>query len=98
MANFPFLFLLPWLVAAVISFMATAIVIKYAAKLGIVDDPKKTKHPKVIHTTPTPRGGGIPIFLALFVASFIFLPFDKHLIGIMSGALVLVVMGFLDDK
>ena len=78
--------------------MATAIVIKYAKRLGIMDDPKKTNHPKVIHTTPTPRGGGIPIFVSLLAAAFIFLPFDKHLVGILAGALVLVVMGFLDDK
>jgi UDP-GlcNAc:undecaprenyl-phosphate GlcNAc-1-phosphate transferase len=86
------------LTAAFVSFFATPVVIKYAKKLGIVDDPGKTLHPKVIHTTPTPRGGGIPIFLALVASSLIFLPFDKHLIGILTGALILVVMGFLDDK
>lgn len=92
------LLLWPWLTAAVISFFATPVVIKYAKRLGILDDPRKTSHPKVIHTVPTPRGGGIPIFLALLVSSLIFLPFDKHLIGILFGALILVVMGFLDDK
>lgn len=88
----------PWLVSAVISFFSTPIVIKYAKKLKIIDDPAKSTHPKVIHKIPTPRGGGIPIFLALVVASLLFLPFDKHLIGILVGALILVVMGFLDDR
>lgn len=96
--NISQLLLWPWLLAAVISFFATPIVIKYAKRLGIMDDPKKSIHPKVIHTTPTPRGGGIPIFLALLVSSLIFLPFDKHLVGILVGALILVVMGFMDDK
>jgi len=52
----------------------------------------------VIHTYPTPRGGGIPIFIALVIASLIFLPIDKHLIGILLGATILVVMGTFDDR
>ncbi|MFI5240959.1 MAG: glycosyltransferase family 4 protein [Microgenomates group bacterium] len=98
MSNLPFLLFLPWLTASVIAFLVTPVIIKYAKKLGILDDPKKNKHPKVIHSEPTPRGGGIPIFLALLVSSLIFLPLDKHLVGILIGALILVVMGFLDDK
>ena len=92
------LFLFPGLSAFVLSFLSTPIVIKLAGKLGIIDDPKKNKHPKVIHTYPIPRGGGIPIFIALLVGSLIFLPIDRHLIGILIGATILVVMGFLDDK
>lgn len=92
------LFLLPWLAAMVISFLVTPIVIKFAGKLGIIDDPKKNKHPKVIHTTPTPRGGGIPIFIALLATTLFFLPIDKHVVGILVGASILVVMGILDDR
>lgn len=90
--------LYPWLTSAIVAFAVTPIVIKFAKYLKIIDDPKVHKHPKVIHTTPTPRGGGIPIFLALFVSSLMFLPFDKHLIGILAGALILTIMGFLDDR
>lgn len=97
MAN-SILFFAPWLIASLVAFLTTPIVIKYAKRLGIIDDPKKTKHPKVIHTHPTPRGGGIPIFLALFISALIFLPLDKHVLAILIGALILVVMGFLDDK
>lgn len=98
MENLRNLFLLPWLVAAAAAFLTTPLVIKFAEKLGIIDDPAKNKHPKVIHTYPTPRGGGIPIFIALLLASIIFLPIDKHLIGILVGATILVIMGTLDDK
>lgn len=92
------IFILPWLVATGVSFVATYFVIKFAKRLGIIDDPAGKSHPKVIHTTPTPRGGGIPIFVSLLAAALIFLPFDKHLIGILIGAGILVVTGFLDDK
>lgn len=92
------IFIIPWFVATAVSFFATPIVIKFAKRLGIVDDPTKNKHPKVIHTYPIPRGGGIPIFLSLFVSVLVFLPADRQTIGIVVGALALVVMGFLDDK
>lgn len=92
------LFLFPWLTSAIISFLLTPVIIKYAKTLGIIDDPRTNKHPKVIHTSPTPRGGGIPIFIALLLTSLIFLPIDKHVVGILVGAIILVVMGFLDDK
>jgi UDP-GlcNAc:undecaprenyl-phosphate/decaprenyl-phosphate GlcNAc-1-phosphate transferase len=92
------LFLFPLLVSAIVSFLVTPVVIKYAGKLGIIDDPKKNNHPKVIHSVPTPRGGGIPIFLAILITTLFFVPIDKHLIGILVGALILVVMGILDDK
>jgi len=98
MNNLRNLFLLPWLTAAIVAFASTPLVIKFAGKLGIIDDPRRNKHPKVIHTYPIPRGGGIPIFLALLISSLIFLPIDKHAVGILIGAAILVVMGTLDDK
>ena len=92
------LFLLPWIVAFIFSFVTTPVVIKFGKRLGIIDDPNKNKHVKVIHTYPIPRGGGIPIFIALLATSLIFLNLDKHIIGILIGATILVVMGFLDDR
>jgi len=86
------------LAALAIAYYSTPFVIKIAKKMGVIDDPKKSKHPKVIHTYPVPRMGGLAIFIAVFVASIIFLPFDKHLIGILAGAIILVIMGILDDK
>lgn len=91
-------FILPLSISAVISFGVTYIVIRLAKKLKIIDDPSLSAHPKVIHTYPTPRGGGIPIFIALMVAALAFLPLDKHLIGILIGAIIIAVMGFLDDR
>ncbi len=98
MNNLRNLFLVPWIISAVIAFLTTPLAIKFAEKIGIIDDPAKNKHPKVIHTYPIPRGGGIPIFMALLISSLIFLPIDKQLIGILVGAIILVVMGVFDDK
>ncbi len=98
MEQLRYIFIIPWLVSTAVSFFVTPVVIRLAKRLGIVDDPSKNKHPKVIHTYPIPRGGGIPIFLSLLTSVLIFLPTDKQTIGIIFGALGLVLMGFLDDK
>ncbi len=87
----------PFLIAALISFLSTPIVILLFKKWRTVDDPTKHKQSKVVHTYPVPRGGGIPIFLAL-LSSLFFLPADKHLLGILAAAAVALVVGVLDDK
>lgn len=90
--------LLPGLISAAVTFIFAFLVIRFARKLKIVDDPRGKKHPKIIHTYPTPRGGGIAIFAGVLATSLFFLPLDKHLQGILAGALVLTIVGFLDDR
>ena len=92
------LLIYPLIISSSISFFLTPLVIKFAKKLRIIDDPSKNTHPKVIHTKPTPRGGGIPIFIAILITLLLFIPVDKHLIAILLGALVISIMGFLDDR
>lgn len=89
---------LPAIVAIIISLGVTPLVIKFAKKFGLVDDPFKHKHPKVIHTYPVPRGGGLAIFVAVAIASLLFLPNDKYILAILAGGAVIVTMGLLDDK
>lgn len=90
-------FFWPFLASALVSFVTTPLVILLMKKWRILDDPAKHKQAKVVHTYPVPRGGGIPIFLGLLTSLF-FLPLDKHLRGILVGALVALIIGFLDDK
>ena len=59
--------LLPALLAGAVSYSVTPIIIKLAHKIGIIDDPKIHKHPKVIHTYPVPRGGGVATFLGVLI-------------------------------
>jgi UDP-GlcNAc:undecaprenyl-phosphate GlcNAc-1-phosphate transferase len=84
--------------ALAISYAITPLVIKLAWKWGLIDDPKKNRHPKVIHSKPTPRGGGLSLFLAIAISASLLLPLDKHLAGILAGAGILVLMGILDDR
>jgi len=83
--------------AALLALVITPGVIWVYKKLGWLDDPKKQKHPKVVHKYPVPRGGGIVIFLTMLIMSLMWLPVDKHLIGILLGGLVLMVVGVVDD-
>lgn len=92
------LFILPFFLTLAISYSITPLVIKFAWKFNLIDDPKKSKHPKVIHTKKTPRAGGLAPFIAIVAATLLFLPFDKHLAGILAGASTLVAMGLLDDR
>lgn len=98
MSNLYRLLLLPAVSALIISFSSTPLVIKLAKKFKLIDDPSQKKHPKVIHTYPVPRAGGLSIFLAVFISAILFLPIDQHLRGILAGATVLIVLGLLDDK
>lgn len=98
MPNFSKLVFLPLAVSAIVSFLVTPIIIRFAKVLDIIDDPRKSKHPKVIHTYPVPRGGGLAIFAGILIATLVSLPLDKHLTGVLLGATVVTLVGFLDDK
>jgi UDP-GlcNAc:undecaprenyl-phosphate GlcNAc-1-phosphate transferase len=92
------LLLFPLIAAAALSFFLAPLIIKFAWKAKLIDDPKKNTHPKVIHTIPTPRGGGLGIYFAILIACLLFLPIDRQLIAILLGGALLVVMGIIDDK
>ncbi len=82
----------------ILSLTITPLIIWWYTRNRWLDDPKTKSHPKHIHKKPVPRGGGIVIFLSIFISALLFLPFDKHAIGIFLGAFLLTVVGFLDDR
>lgn len=92
------LFVIPLIVSFFLSYLLTPVFIKIFTKIKLVDDPKKNKHPKVIHTYPVPRGGGLPLFLAIILSSLFFIPIDIHLKAIFIGALLITILGLVDDK
>lgn len=90
--------LFPAIIAILTSFFVSPLIIKLAPYLQILDDPKKRKHPATLHTQPVPRGGGIPVFLAIALTSLIFLPIDQRMLAILLGGLIVIIIGFFDDK
>jgi UDP-GlcNAc:undecaprenyl-phosphate GlcNAc-1-phosphate transferase len=92
------LILFPFLVALIISFFLTPPTIWLAKKLKLVTDARKRKHPAHVHKGIVPRAGGLPVFLAIILASLLFLNLDQHLRAILMGSGILVVVGLLDDR
>lgn len=88
----------PFLLSFLVALAATPLIIKFAWRTGLVDDPQKKKHIKNVHTYPVPRAGGLAIFLALITTSLLFLPTDKYLLGILAGATLATVVGLFDDR
>ena len=91
------LLLYPGLGAFVVALLSTFFVIKYYRHKGWLDDPAVNKHSKVTHKTAVPRGGGIPIFLAIVLAGYTAIGIDKHFLGILGGSFILMITGVLDD-
>jgi UDP-GlcNAc:undecaprenyl-phosphate GlcNAc-1-phosphate transferase len=93
-------FIWPFLLSFLLSFIFTpaTIFLAWNTRLIGIDDPRTHHHPKVVHHYPVPRGGGLPIFLAVFVTSLFWLPADKHWWGIFIGALITLIVGLIDDK
>lgn len=92
------LFLYPFLFSAVVAFVSTWLVRAVYLRLRWLDDPSLHKHPKVVHTYPIPRGGGVAIFMAFAAGTLLFLGLDQHSLGILSGGFLLTVVGVLDDR
>lgn len=85
-----------FIVSTILSFLFTIPTIWLAKKFNLVT--KKTRvHPAHTHIGIIPRGGGIPIYLALLLTSLIFLPINKILFGILLASSILVIIGVLDD-
>lgn len=90
--------LLPALFAFIVTSIATPLTIKLANKFNLLDNPSVRPHPAHIQERVVPRAGGLPIYLGIVLSILIFVPIDKHLVGILLGAFILLAMGLLDDR
>ncbi len=91
------LLFLPIILAFLISYLMTGIVRNFYLGKKWLDDPKKQTHPKVIHTYPVPRGGGIAIYSTVLICSLLLLGLDIQIGSILAGGLILAIVGFADD-
>lgn len=91
-------FLLPLVIAFITTAIATPLCLIFIKKFKLFDDPKKHKHPAVIHKKPIPRGGGIPLFIGVFITSLFFLPATNVTIVLFVACLISLIVGVLDDK
>lgn len=90
-------FVLPFLAAFLTAAVLTPAARVLARRFGLVDDPKR-RHPGALHTQVVPRGGGLAIYMAVILASLIFIGITKKTLGIFAGGLILVIVGLVDDR
>lgn len=82
------------LAALVIAFCFTVLALKIFPKLNLMDRP----HLYGLNRKPIPYYGGIAIFIPFLLLTLIFVPITKPLIGLLIGAFLIFLLGFLDDK
>ncbi|MBO6054452.1 MAG: undecaprenyl/decaprenyl-phosphate alpha-N-acetylglucosaminyl 1-phosphate transferase [Oscillospiraceae bacterium] len=80
--------------AGIVSFAATPLVKMFAIRVGAMDVPKDNRR---MHKVPIPRLGGLAIFIAFLLGVLVFADIDRQLQGILLGAIMIVILGVLDD-
>jgi len=86
--------LLAAICAFAISYLMTPQVKRFAEKVGAIDVPKDERR---IHNHPIPRMGGLAIFLGFVLATLIFVDMSTPVMGLLVGAVIIAVMGAVDD-
>src|SRR5258708_30764827 len=85
-------------VSAVLAFVLSFVVVRICRRLGLFDRPE----PRRVHDRPTPRLGGIAVFLAFtLVALLLYHPasdYERHVFaGLLAAAVLIVVVMAIDD-
>ncbi|ROM58249.1 glycosyl transferase [Pseudomonas poae] len=88
-----------WIVPAValVSFVLTAVIRRYALLRSIIDIPNARSS----HSVPTPRGGGVAIVLAFLAVipllGWLGLVSTDSLVAVAGAGALVAVLGFMDD-
>ena len=82
------------LAAAVVALISTPVVKSLAFKVGAVDVPKDNRR---MHKVPIPRLGGLAIFIGFMVSILLFAEINTEMKSILLGAVIIVVLGVVDD-
>ncbi len=82
------------LCAGLLSYCCTPLVRVLAYRLHAVDVPKDSRR---MHKVPTPRMGGVAIFIGIALTMLTFCEMSNFIIVALYGALLMVIMGVFDD-
>ena len=81
-------------VALAVSLASTPAVKRLANRIGAIDVPKDSRR---VHKSPIPRLGGLAIFLGFVLSVVIFADITRQILGILIGAVIIVIVGVVDD-
>jgi UDP-GlcNAc:undecaprenyl-phosphate GlcNAc-1-phosphate transferase len=82
-----------FLAAAALAWLLVPLAERLARRIGALDYPNE----RSIHTSPTPKLSGLAILIAVLVGGLIFLPWVPLTRAVLAGAIVIAVVGALDD-
>ena len=80
--------------ALILSFVATPVVKAFAQRVGAIDVPNDARR---VHKVPIPRLGGLAIFIGFLLSVALFADINRQVQGILLGAVVIVILGVIDD-
>jgi len=86
--------ILLFVIALTIALILTPFVKKLAIRWGVIDKPNHRK----VHIRTMPRLGGLAIFVAFLASYLLITPKSDITWGILAGAVIIVIIGALDDK
>jgi UDP-GlcNAc:undecaprenyl-phosphate GlcNAc-1-phosphate transferase len=86
--------LLYFLIAFLVSAGTIRLLLPLAQRLNWVDHPNHRKN----HDAPTPVIGGLGVFVGIAVPVFLANGLNNHAVGWFCGALLLVIVGLIDDR
>jgi UDP-GlcNAc:undecaprenyl-phosphate/decaprenyl-phosphate GlcNAc-1-phosphate transferase len=77
-----------------VSWLLTLLLIRWSSRLGLVDQPNERK----VHTQPTPRGGGLAIYISLVLTALAFRStVDRDFAVALTLGVGIVLLGLVDD-
>lgn len=79
--------------ALILTVILSLLALKIFPRLGLMDRPQKYG----LNRAPIPYYGGLVIYVAFLVSVFAFVPLERHVVGLLCGATLIVAVGFLDD-
>ncbi|ESU34207.1 UDP-phosphate N-acetylglucosaminyl 1-phosphate transferase [Bacillus sp. 17376] len=86
--------ILAFFISFVTVLIITPLVIKFAVKFGAIDKPNERK----VHEKIMPRLGGLAIFIGVVAGYFAGGLYNQKVTAISVGAILIVIIGMLDDK
>jgi UDP-GlcNAc:undecaprenyl-phosphate GlcNAc-1-phosphate transferase len=94
LTEFPVPLLIACAGSFVISCLLTALLIRFASRLRLVDEPG----PRKVHTCVTPKGGGLAVYIAAALGTFLLPSGWSGTLALLLGiAAVIVLLGLVDD-
>lgn len=91
-------YILTFILALSITYTLTPLVKKFAFRTGAVDYPDSGASGRRVHVYPTPRLGGLAIYLGFILPILPLLPEEgSRLYGLLLGATLVLTVGVVDD-